>query len=81
MNNKKIFSTLTLRALAKRAQIDGGQYPDGKNILRYGQCIWNVAIELWPDLVEPLRASDVDPFNNDNNVNAFINALQEKAGK
>lgn len=44
--------------------------------LRYGQTVFSVAsMELPESIVEPLRASDVDPFYDDRLAPAFMAAL------
>lgn len=45
---------------------------------RYGQAVWNYAVEVYgQDLVEPYRCGELDPFNNDGRVEAFLSQLRE----
>ena len=35
----------------------------GHPYLRFGQCLWNIAYEKKPDVVDLLRGTDKDPFH------------------
>ncbi|CAB4126805.1 hypothetical protein UFOVP75_34 [uncultured Caudovirales phage] len=41
--------------------------------------MWIVVEELWPELAEPLRATEYDPFHDDKRCFDFMAALQLKA--
>lgn len=49
--------------------------------LRAGQALWNVTVELWPDIANPLRGTEVDPFYDDSKIGAFIMACAERAAR
>lgn len=42
-----------------------------------GKAYWLVARRLFGDKVRPLRGTDVDPYNHDERVDAFVKALEE----
>lgn len=67
---EKMFSSLTLRILAQAARKEHPQW-------RWGQAVWNVAVHYWPKQVEQFRATELDPFHNDDRVSEFISALQK----
>lgn len=39
---------------------------------RSGQALWNAALVINQDDVEPLRASDLDPYHDDTRIDAFF---------
>lgn len=44
---------------------------------RMGQMMWNVLEELRPDLASRIRGSyKYDPFNNDANINDFLDFIE-----
>lgn len=43
--------------------------------LRAGQAIFNTAEELMPERARQLRGTEVDPFYNDDLIDAFMDAL------
>jgi hypothetical protein len=42
---------------------------------RYGQAVFNTAVEFFPKEVRQLNGTDVDPFYNDGRVKDFLVAL------
>ena len=40
--------------------------------LRYGQACYNVLSEMYPDIADKVRGTDLDPFYNDNKVTDFF---------
>lgn len=44
---------------------------------RYGQTVWNVAARMYPNTVELLRGSPIDPFHRDDRVPTFLKAISE----
>jgi hypothetical protein len=48
-----------------------GRHPEW----RYGQAVWNTALALYPDQVEPFRGSRIDPFYRDELAEAFLDAI------
>jgi hypothetical protein len=46
--------------------------------LRFGQTCFNVLYELDPDLADSIRATDLDPFYDDNKVPAFLERLSNE---
>lgn len=55
----------------------GNEYIKYSGTLRYGQCLWNKAIDLAPEAVEPIRGTNSDCFYKDSNIDAFIKALKK----
>ena len=53
--------------------------------LRYGQCIFNIAYDLYPSEVDEIRGdtgkNGKDPFYNDDNVEAFFEHLRKSINK
>jgi hypothetical protein len=43
--------------------------------LRLGQAVWAVSADMYPGETDGLRATSLDPFNNDNVVVNFLTAL------
>ena len=41
---------------------------------RYGQTVFNVMYDLYPEKANKYRGSSIDPFHNDDNVDEFIDA-------
>lgn len=39
--------------------------------LRFGQCLWNITEELYPELVEPIRGTEADPFHTGKDENSL----------
>jgi len=39
--------------------------------LRLGQCVWNVAVERYPEIIS-YSGSDIDPFYDDDKIPAFL---------
>lgn len=46
---------------------------------RAGQAAWNAAHAAAPDLVEPLRGGDLDPFHHDDRVPAFVEEVTRRS--
>lgn len=44
---------------------------------RYGQALWNIAEERYPDLVKPLRETEVDCFHIQKNINPFLKKISQ----
>ena len=42
---------------------------------RYGQALWNLAEEKYPNLVKPLRETEKDCFHIQKNINPFLKAI------
>lgn len=47
----------------------------GAEPLRFGQRVWALFESVAPDLVEPLRGGDLDPFHDDSRLPAFVAAV------
>lgn len=45
--------------------------------MREGQIFFNVFSDMWPDKVQQVTATEVDPFYDDARIPAFINFLVE----
>lgn len=52
-------------------------YKYAKNVLRYGQIVFNVVYDVFPDLTNRLRGTDIDCFHNDKTVDSFLNAIDK----
>ncbi len=46
------------------------------NKRRWGQCVFNAAYEMYPDLADALRGSEVDCFYLDERADNFLSALR-----
>lgn len=44
---------------------------------RYGQTVFNVAYQLYPEATDRLRGTEYDCFYNDKKVNSFLEKLSE----
>ena len=51
--------------------------PDGRTRLRLGQCVFNVITKNFPVLGEELRASNIDPFYMDSNIEKALDYVQK----
>lgn len=70
---KSIISDATIENIKRLAHEERKKY----NRLRYGQCIFNIVYNLYPDVVG-LIPTNVDPFYKDSNVDAFLDELKKK---
>lgn len=46
---------------------------------RYGQTVFNATYTICPEIADTLRASDIDPFFNDNLVPQFLKEVEKLA--
>ncbi len=46
--------------------------------LKKGQVVFNVIYEMFPDIGNNIRASEIDPSHNDDNIDCFFNYLKKK---
>lgn len=48
---------------------------------RFGQWLWNVLHAAFPGEVEPLRGSEVDPYNDSHRAEAFLRVVKAARGE
>jgi hypothetical protein len=62
-----------MKELTRRCEKLLRRYP----AYRKGQAFFNACYELYPDIADKFRATDKDPFYNDGNIDAFLEAVEE----
>lgn len=70
---KSTISDTTIERIKRMAHEDRKKYKQ----LRYGQCIFNIVYNLYPETIGRIPMS-VDPFYNDSNADAFLEELKNK---
>lgn len=71
MEKLETFQILELMKLIEEVQLE---YPDW----RKGQTFFNVLYNLYPEMADEIRGSEIDPFYIDDNINKCLSYISKK---
>lgn len=70
-------NSISMNSSIKKEILDlAGQSLTVNSPIRYGQAVFNAAYQLYPWPTDQLRATEYDPFYDDDRVDKFIDRLE-----